>query len=193
MQSAHQSRNGACVASCSFLSLGVGLFLGLALTRQSGATKSSSPTSSVSSSDISSRSSSTPFNSVSSCRSNFPSSVSPLHNAADLHRLVESGLTTHCPCQLKTGPVSFRQNPHVHRVHTILQVKLDHCPISKCFECADSCHPPQDLLQNRSLETVPVCIVLQYYPHCNTVCIHMCDEWKISIDSGVCHRLWSIL
>ena len=35
----------------------------------------------------------------------------------------------------------------------------------------------QDLPQNRSLETVPACIVLQYYPHDNTVCIHMCDEW----------------
>ena len=29
---------------------------------------------------------------------------------------------------------------------------------------------PQDLLQNRSLETVPACIVLQYYPHNNIVC-----------------------
>ena len=51
---------------------------------------------------------------------------------------------------------------------------------------------PQDLLQNRSFETVPVCIDLQYYPHSNTVCVHMCDEYKISIDSGVCHMLWSI-
>ena len=48
---------------------------------------------------------------------------------------------------------------------------------------------PQDLLQIRSLETVPACIALQYYPHNNTVCFHMCDECKISIDSGVCHRL----
>ena len=45
---------------------------------------------------------------------------------------------------------------------------------------------------NRSLEPVPVCIVLQYFPHSKTVCIHMCDECKISIDSGGCHRLWSI-
>ena len=52
---------------------------------------------------------------------------------------------------------------------------------------------PQDLLQSRNLETVPACIVLQYYPHGNTVCIHMCDECKISIVSGVCHRLWFIL
>ena len=85
MQCAHQSRNGTCVASCSSLSLCVGLFLGLALTRQSGAANSYSPSiSSPSSSDISSCSSSTPFNSVSSFR----------------HRLVESGLATHC--QLKT-------------------------------------------------------------------------------------------
>ena len=51
---------------------------------------------------------------------------------------------------------------------------------------------PQDLLQNRSLETVPTCIVLQYYPHNITVCIHIYNEYKISSDSGVCHKLWSI-
>ena len=34
----------------------------------------------------------------------------------------------------------------------------------------------QDLPQNRSLETVPACIVWQYYPHDNTVCIHTYDE-----------------
>ena len=37
---------------------------------------------------------------------------------------------------------------------------------------------PQDLLQNRSLEKVPVCIVWQCFPHDNTVCIHMYDESK---------------
>ena len=47
----------------------------------------------------------------------------------------------------------------------------------------------QDLPRNRSLETVPACIVLQHYPHNNTVYIHMCDECKISIDAGVCHKL----
>ena len=46
--------------------------------------------------------------------------------------------------------------------------------------------------QSRSLETVPAGIVLQYYPHGNTVCIHMGDECMISIDSGVCHRPLSI-
>ena len=51
----------------------------------------------------------------------------------------------------------------------------------------------QDLPQSRSLETIQVCIVLQYYPHNNIVCIHMKDECMISIDSGVCHKLWSIL
>ena len=51
----------------------------------------------------------------------------------------------------------------------------------------------QDLLRSQSLETVPVCIVWQYYPHDNIVCIRICDEYMKSIDSGVCHRLWSIL
>ena len=39
---------------------------------------------------------------------------------------------------------------------------------------------PEDLLQNRSLETVPVCIVWQCFPHGNTVCIHMCGECERS-------------
>ena len=47
--------------------------------------------------------------------------------------------------------------------------------------------------KNLSLEIVPVCIVLQYYPHGNTVCTHMCDECMRSNDIIVCHRLWSIL
>ena len=45
----------------------------------------------------------------------------------------------------------------------------------------------------RSLETVPVSIVLQYYPHSNTVCIHMCDGCKKSILPIVCHMPESIL
>ena len=50
----------------------------------------------------------------------------------------------------------------------------------------------QDLLQSRSLETVPVCIVLQYYPHNHIVCIHLCDECWRSNEIVVCHMLWSI-
>ena len=48
-------------------------------------------------------------------------------------------------------------------------------------------------MQNRSLETLPVCIVWQCFPHNNTVCIHMYDECKRSDDMIVCHKLWSIL
>ena len=51
----------------------------------------------------------------------------------------------------------------------------------------------QDLPRIQSLETVPICIVLQYYPHDNIVCIHKYDEFLKSIDSGVCHKPWSIL
>ena len=51
----------------------------------------------------------------------------------------------------------------------------------------------QDLPQNRSLETVPICIVLQCFPHDNIVCVHLYDEYMKSVDSDVCHRLWSIL
>ena len=46
---------------------------------------------------------------------------------------------------------------------------------------------------SESLETVPVCIAWQYYPHDNIVCIHMYNEYMKSIDSGACRKLWSIL
>ena len=59
--------------------------------------------------------------------------------------------------------------------------------------------PPEvDFESSRSPRKIGVlkqfqpCIVWQYYPHDNTVYIHMCDECKISSDSGVCHKLWSI-
>ena len=45
------------------------------------------------------------------------------------------------------------------------------------------------LPQNRSLETVPACVVLHYYPYKNTVYIHMCDGCKISSDSGLSQAL----
>ena len=34
----------------------------------------------------------------------------------------------------------------------------------------------QDLPRSENLETVPICIVWQYYLQDITVCIHMCDE-----------------
>ena len=34
------------------------------------------------------------------------------------------------------------------------------------------------LLQNQSLETIQVCIVVLCFPHDNTGCFHMCDECK---------------
>ena len=50
---------------------------------------------------------------------------------------------------------------------------------------------PQDLLRSQNLETVPVFIVWQYYPHDIIVCIHTYDEFLKSIDPGVYHRLCS--
>ena len=45
-------------------------------------------------------------------------------------KLVESGLTTCCPCQLKGGPVSSRQI-HMSIVYTpFVHVQLDHRPVS---------------------------------------------------------------
>ena len=58
---------------------------------------------------------------------------------------------------------------------------------SKNAQCSSQMYTSnlQDLLRSKSLETVPVCIVWQCYPHDNFVCIHMCDEYVKSIDSGV--------
>ena len=42
------------------------------------------------------------------------------------------------------------------------------------------------------LKTVRICMVLQCFPHSNTVC-HMYDECKRSNERIVCHMLWSIL
>ena len=47
--------------------------------------------------------------------------------------------------------------------------------------------------QNQKLEIIPIYIVVLCFPHDNIVCTHMCDECMKSIDSGVCHRPWSML
>ena len=103
------------------LSLCVGLFLGPALTRQSGAANSSSP--SISSPSSSDNLITFFFNSIQFCLFT-PScfSVFCCFTSAQCcrpYRLVESGLTTHCPCQLITGPVSSRQT-HMSIVYTPL-------------------------------------------------------------------------
>ena len=51
----------------------------------------------------------------------------------------------------------------------------------------------QYLLRSQSLETIPVCIVWQHYTHDNVVCSHKYDEYMKSVDSSICHKLWSIL
>ena len=51
---------------------------------------------------------------------------------------------------------------------------------------------PQDLPQNRNLETAVICFDEQCYPHEKYNLYHMCDECMKSIDSGVCHWFWSI-
>ena len=48
------------------------------------------------------------------------------------------------------------------------------------------------LLQNRSLETILVCIVVLFFPHDNITRNHMCDGCKKSNEIIVCHKLWSI-
>ena len=103
IQCLHQSLNGTCVAPCSSLSFWVGLFLGPALRRQSGGANSSSPSIlSPSPSDIPSCPLSTSISTF--CSFNFFQFL-----CCQPYKLVENGLTTHCQCQLKAGPVSSRQ------------------------------------------------------------------------------------
>ena len=63
------------------------------------------------------------------------------------------------------------------------------------FQKTHNVPPEVDFESSRSpevivLKTVPICIVQQYYPHDNIVCIHKYDEYMKSIDSDVCHKLW---
>ena len=49
----------------------------------------------------------------------------------------------------------------------------------------------RDILQNQSLETMQVCIVVLCFPHDKTVGIHLCDECTRSDAPNVCHMLLS--
>ena len=96
------------------------LFRSPALSRQSGGANSpSSSTSSPASSDLPCSFSSS--NSIQICFMNlfkltdFCFSISTQCHRS--HKLVESGLAAHSPCQLKTGPVSSKQI-HTSTVHT---------------------------------------------------------------------------
>ena len=48
------------------------------------------------------------------------------------------------------------------------------------------------LLQNRSLETIVICIVVLCFPHNNVACVLLCDECMRSNVLIVCHILLSI-
>ena len=50
----------------------------------------------------------------------------------------------------------------------------------------------QGLLQNLSLETILVCIVVLCFPHNITAGIHLYDECKKSNAPSVCHKILSI-
>ena len=85
MKGVHQSLNGTCVTSCSSLFFCVGLFLGPALTRQSGVADSSSLSTPSASTDISSLPLQLRSMLLSSDSANFPpSALSRSHNAAGL-------------------------------------------------------------------------------------------------------------
>ena len=51
----------------------------------------------------------------------------------------------------------------------------------------------QDLAQSESLDTVPVGIVMLYFPHDSTVCTHLCGECKRSNVLDVFRKLQSTL
>ena len=89
-------------------------------------------------------------------------------------------------------PSLLRVPLHIGKVFAHTQVR-DSCEsVAACSWHALVPHPPGHLLRSQSLDTVPVFIVWQYFPHDNIVCIHKYDEYMKSIDSGVCHEPWSI-
>ena len=100
-------------------------------------------------------------------------------------------ISVQCPKRLFQIPLSCEKQQFVSRTSNFLEQMYDFQKRTMFLQ--KWILNLQDLLHSQSLETVPVCIVWQYYPHDNTVCIHMCDEYMKSIDSGVCHKLWSIL
>ena len=51
----------------------------------------------------------------------------------------------------------------------------------------------QGLLQNQSLETILICIVVLCFPHNNIACFHLYDECKRSNAPSVCHKILSSL
>ena len=86
------------------LPIHVMLLLLVLLTRKSGGAISPSPSTPSPSSSF--------FNSTQFCSFNFFESTDfccSTSTQCRFSRLGERGLTTHCPCQLKTGPVSSRQ------------------------------------------------------------------------------------
>ena len=51
----------------------------------------------------------------------------------------------------------------------------------------------EGLMQNQSLETILVCIVVLCFPHNKIAVIHLYDECERSNAPSVCHKILSIM
>ena len=102
-----------------------------ALIRQSGAANSSSPSIvSPSSSDISSRPSSTPFNYVFSCPSIFRFLLFHLCTMLPASQACRRRLDHSLSLPAENWTCFVEADPHVHCVHTVIHVQLDHWSVS---------------------------------------------------------------
>ena len=121
MPCVHQSLNGTCVASCSSLSFCVDFVSGSCSHTPVGRCQFFFTVNSIS--FFIGHFVFSLFNSIQFCSFNFFNfSVVCFITSTQCcrpYKLVESGLTTHCPCQPKAGPVSSRQI-HMSIVHTPL-------------------------------------------------------------------------
>ena len=130
----------------------------------------------------------TSFHFFLSCRSNSAQCCQP-------YRLVESGLTTQCPCQLKTLQCFIEANSHASCTHHCSHPAWSPFRL-ECFECADPFRPAQQCFQlGRPFASkwefdnirTPQC----YAPLNSLVCLEWCALLTQVFDllSVCCHKL----
>ena len=147
MKCVHQSLNCTCVASCSSIFFCVGLFLGPALTRQSGVAHSSSLSTPSASTDISSLPLQLRSMMPSSASANFlPSALSRSHNAAGLTGSSKAAWPLTVPASWKLDP--FRLCKPACPSCTLRCSRPAWSSFRlRYFGCADSFHPARQRFQ----------------------------------------------
>ena len=107
---------------------------------------------------------------------------------------IESGNSIHAQTCIKRNSFRFRRTACDRCLFLTRQNLWDNmCDCQACTEfLPKSILSLQDLRQSQSLETVPICIVVRYFPHDNIAETHSGNACKILNERSVCHMLWSI-